>query len=193
MKSPIYWHPKLYSIVIRIIEGKDFKRRYDRIKEEVKDFNVLDLGCADCYLSNLIKREKYYGIDINKKFIAYSKKKGIKAEVLDIRKNNIPPSECIILSNILHQVYPHHEEILKKCLKSSSKKVIIAEHLNHMASSKNHLISYLARILNDPGYRTVRKRLDKEELFEIYKKFNVSKLEVFGNISIAVFNKSNSK
>ena len=192
MISPIYWHPRIYSLIIRILEGRSFKKRHDIIIEEIKDLNVLDIGCADCYLSKFIKKDKYVGADVNKKFVSYSKKRGIKTIVLNVIKDELPRTECIVLSNILHQTYPYHEGVLKKSLNCSSKKVIVAEHLKHIASSKNRLISYIAMILNNSGQGVVKKRLSKEELFEVYKKFNVSKIKIFGNISIAVFDKSDN-
>ena len=67
MKSIIYRNPLIYKIVIKLIYGKGYTKRYKLIAEEVGDANVLDLCCGDCELAKYVKN--YRGADFNLVFI----------------------------------------------------------------------------------------------------------------------------
>tara|TARA_Y100000310_G_C20698261_1_gene827259 strand:+ start:4983 stop:5519 length:537 start_codon:yes stop_codon:yes gene_type:complete len=162
-------------------------KRYEHIAREVEGLSVLDVGCGDCYLANYLPKNKYQGIDINRAFLGSARKKGLKVKYVDVIKQEIPEAECIIISGILHQLYPHHEEVLKKALKVTTKKLIICEPTTHLASSNNIFLKKIARMINNPGYGSPKKRLSKNELFELYKNYNVDKLYEVGRDSIAIF------
>ena len=194
MKGIMYWHPKLYAFTMKLLYGtKMYYKRYEYIAREVDGLSVLDVGCGDCYLANYIPKERYKGIDINSAFLKSARKKGLHVNYLDVKKQDIPETECIIISGILHQLYPHHEEVLKKALESTTKKLIICEPTTHLASSKNPYLKKIARMINNPGYGSPKKRLSKKELFELYKNYNVTKLFEVGRDSFAIFKGNNER
>jgi trans-aconitate methyltransferase len=189
MKGFMYWHPKLYGFTMKLLYGKkEHYRRYDCMAKECKGMSVLDIGCADCHLAEYFPKDKYLGIDINKEFIKSAREKGINVKKIDAKKQKLPKAECIMISAILHQVYPHHEELIKKALNSATKRVVICEPITHLASSKNSFMAKIARMINNPGYGSPKKRLNKQELFAVYKKYNASKVYEIGRDSIAIFN-----
>jgi len=189
MKGFMYWHPKLYSITMRLLYGKEmYDKRYEYMAKECNGMSVLDVGCADCHLADYLPRDKYAGLDINKNFIKNAIKRGINAKRLDVIKEELPSAECIMISGILHQLYPHHEILIKKALDKASKRVVICEPTTHIACSKNPFIAKIARMINDPGYGSPKERLNKEQLFAMYKKYRAEKRYEIGRDSFAVFN-----
>lgn len=189
MRSPIYWHPALYTFVMKMLCKEDFENKYEFLGKEIGDLRVLDIGCGDCYLSRYVMKEHYSGLDINKVFVRSAQKKGLAVETFDLRYDPIPEADVIVLSNVLHQLYPGHEEILLRIIRSARKKAIICEPVHHIASSKNRLIAWLARKMNDPGYGSPAERLSKEELLALFEKYHVSRVKIVGREAIAVFEK----
>lgn len=174
---------------MKILCDEGFEKKYDHLKKEIADFKVLDIGCGDCYLSRYVPKEQYAGLDINKTFVLAARKRGLDARVFDLRYEPIPEADVIVLSNVLHQLYPEHELILERVIKSARKKAIICEPVHHIASSKNRFVSWFARKMNDPGYGSPVKRLSKEELIALFEKYQVTKVEIAGREAIAVFEK----
>jgi trans-aconitate methyltransferase len=189
MRSPIYWHPAVYTFVMKLLCRAGLENKYDFLKKEIADLKVLDIGCGDCYLSRSVPKEHYSGLDINKTFVLSAQKKGLDVKIFDLRYDSVPEADVIVLSNVLHQLYPGHEEILQRILRSAQKKAVICEPMHHIASSKNSFIAWFARNMNDPGYGSPVKRLSKEELFALFEKYNVTKVDIIGREAIAVFEK----
>lgn len=190
----MYWHPKLYGITMEFLHGKKkYDERYEYMAKECKGLSILDVGCADCHLADYFPKDNYMGIDINKEFIKSARKRGVNAKMIDVRKQDLPKAECIIVSAILHQVYPHHEDLIKKALEKATKKVVICEPTTHIAMSKNPIIAKIARMINNPGYGSPKKRLNKQELFALYKKYNVERIYEVGRDSFAIFDVKRSK
>lgn len=189
MRSPIYWNPFIYTVVMKILCGDGFECKYEYLKKEIGDRTVLDIGCGDCYLARYVKKENYFGLDINETFVLSAQRRGLKVKRFDLRSDSIPRADVIVLSNVLHQLYPRHEEILRRIIDSASQKVIVCEAAEHIASSKNRLVAWFARIMNDPGYGSPLKRLTKQELFELFRDHGVTSIEIIGRESIAIFEK----
>lgn len=69
---------------------------------------VLDIGCNDGQLNNFLRNCKYYGIDINPRFIKQLSKRGIKAKKADLNKDSLPFNkekfDFIFLLDVLEHV-----------------------------------------------------------------------------------------
>jgi trans-aconitate methyltransferase len=189
MKSPIYWHPKIYNLVMKSLEGASYNNKFEFLSNEIGKASLLDIGCGDCEMFKAVKnKEKYFGVDMNSAFIKHAHKKGIKAKKLDILKQPLPEGfDVILFSGILHQLVPHHESLITQALEKAEKKVIICEAETHLASSKNFITRKIANFLNNPGRNLPEKRLSKQELYDFYKKLHVHTLEKIGRNSIAIF------
>ncbi len=186
MNSPIYWHPKIYEIVTKILYNKNYVKRYKEIGKEAKDLEVLDLCCGDCKLSNFIRN--YRGIDFNKNFVEAINKKNINIELRDISSQNIPKSECIIMQGSLYQFIPNHEKIIKRILNESIKKAIISEPYINMASSKNRILAFIGKLFTKTS-KMHEKRFTKKELIVLFKKYEANKIIDLGRDIMAVFEK----
>ncbi len=171
MISPVYWHPTIYQLFLRIIFGRQFKKRYQEVANLIpKGSRVVDICCGDCTTYRLFlkkKNVKYLGLDINPFFVRWLEKKRIPIRLFDVFRDEIPPAEYVIMLGSLYQFIPHHKKIMDKMLKAATKKVIITERIQgSFSSSSNPLISYVAKRLANPGtghamYRFNEKKLTK--------------------------------
>lgn len=190
MKGLPYWHPFLYKIAMKFLNRQYYRKKYMELKKEINNMSVLDIGCADCELSNYTDKDKYFGVDINEIFVNFAKKKGLNVELCDIKKKkNFLKVDCIVFSEVLHQLYPFHEDVLKRAINTVKEKVIIVEPLKHVATSKNNLLSYFGKFMNNPGHNAKVKPFKKDELFDLYKKYKFNRIKIIGRDSFAVFEK----
>jgi len=189
MRSPVYWHPITYKLIMRLIYGKHYIPFYEKIAEEIGKMDVLDICCGDCYIVHFLSGNKYTGYEINPAFVKNAKKKGLNVELVDITNSSFPETECILIARALYQLYPDHEKIIARALKSAKRRLIIAESAVNFASSKNPIISSIARRSTNPGIRSSNKRFDMNELKELFKKYGANKIEFLGRDLIGVFEK----
>jgi trans-aconitate methyltransferase len=121
MKGIIYWNVYFYKFIIYLIYKRNYRRRDEIISEQTDDLKVLDLCCGYGSLSRYIK--KYRGIDFNKPFVNYARKKGLDVSFGDIAKIDLPEEECIILQASLYHFIPEHKNLIEKIIKKAEKKL----------------------------------------------------------------------
>jgi len=189
MRSPIYWNPILYNLLMRVIYGRDFQKRYKMVSDVIGSLSVLDVCCGDCFLANYIDHRRYCGIDINSAFVAHGKKKGLRVSLLDVVKDDWPSTECVVIFASLYQFIPDHEKILNKAFQAAQKKVIISEPIYNLADSKNSLVAWIAHHSTHPGTTSSKERFDRDSLRMLYQKYNAIKIIDAGRELIGVFDK----
>ena len=189
MRSIVYWHPFTYKLIMRLIYGKYYIPFYGKIANEIGKMELLDICCGDCYITHFLSGNKYLGYEIIPTFVKKARKKGINVELADIRNKPFPETECILIARALYQLYPYHEEIISKALKSAKKKLIIAESAINLASSRNPIISSIAKRSTNPGVHSSNKRFNPDELRELYEKFGAKRIEFLGRDFIGIFEK----
>lgn len=129
MKSIYFNFPRMYNAVVSIINGKYNKERYELISKEIgKNKIVFEPGCSTGLIKNQLDNScEYIGWDLNSKFIAYAKKKGLNVEVRDAFDfSHYPKCDVILIMDILHHVGQNHEKLIDEA-KKRSRKVIVAE------------------------------------------------------------------
>jgi SAM-dependent methyltransferase len=170
LKSPIYWHPFIYRTLIRGLYGRDFHERYEILASLIESGSTVVEACmGDGYLyQNYLRdaRVDYLGLDINEAFVAYARKRNIRAEVHDLRRDDIPAADFVIIQGSLHQFIPHHEELLERLRSSARKKLIVSEPVRNLISSDKPAVAAVARALGDPGVDT--KLRFNEETFAFF-------------------------
>ena len=152
--SLIYRSPTLYTLFMRFLYGRNYEARLRSVGEEIPDgVEVLDVCCGDCalYTRALRGRVSYTGIDINPSFLENARKRSIKVLPLDVRIDNLPRSDYVVMQASLYQFIPLHKQLVDKLLYSASRKVIISEPVRNLSDSSNPIISFIARYQANPG------------------------------------------
>lgn len=175
MKSPFYSSPALYQLLIRLLYRNFFNSRYEIIADLIpENSSVVDVCAGEAYLYTHFLRNKsiqYLGVDNSPYFVKWANDKKIPYKKLNVFKEKIPKGDYVIMMGSLFQFEQHEKEILQRMIQSASRKAIISEPINNVASSK---IGFLARIANrltvpfeaPAGYSG--KRFDHSRLSELF-------------------------
>lgn len=175
-----YWHPVTYRLLERILYGRSYRRHYEALSREIGNLRVLELCCGDCQIVDYLKGNVYRGIDINPRFVNYARRKGLSVSLQDVMVSEIPFDECILIHNSLYQFYPHHKQLIRKALESAKKKLIISEPVFNLTSSKNRIVSSIAKRATRVGDMSSAKRFNREEMEEIFKEHHATTIQFLG-------------
>jgi hypothetical protein len=192
MKGLIYHSSILYRLMMQCIYGRDFVRRYSLVADNIdKHWSVLDLCCGDCYITKFLDKDvRYEGRDFNDTFVRNAKAKGLAVEQCDLKKNvdEVKRFDCVIMMGSLHQFIPNEDAMVAAMKRIATKRVIISEPVKNIVVSHNRLVSFIARLLSNPGDETITsiKRLSLEEVTDIYKRNGASRMIDAGKDLIGV-------
>ena len=185
-----YWHPVTYRFIEKVLYGKSYRRHYEALSREIGDLSLLELCCGDCQVVDYLKGNAYQGLDINQRFVNHARKRGLKVFLQDVMVSEIPDAQCILIHNSLYQFYPRHEKLILKALESTQKKLIISEPVINLASSKNKVVSFVAKRVTRVGEDSSSKRFNRREMEEIFNKFHADRIEFLGRNLMGVISKS---
>ncbi len=175
MKSPIYWSPRLYTLAMKQLYGKQYEERFSVIAELIPDHSSVTevcMGASELFLNHLSEKDiSYTGLDLNSAFVKHAVKKGINARRHDLRMDPVPPADFVIIQDSLYQFIPHEKNILRKLLEASGKMLIVCEPVVNRAQSANPLISFIAKRAADPGTGRMSKRFNEGSLMNCFKSF----------------------
>ncbi len=193
MKGIIYQSSILYRLMMQFIYGKDFIGRYKSVAQNIdKGWSVLDLCCGDCYITRFLDKSiSYEGMDFNDTFVRNAKAKGLVVEQCDLKKDFNPRRkfDCVIMMGSLHQFIPNEDKIVETMKGIATKRVIISEPVKNIVTSNNKIISFLARLISNPGDETVEsiKRLTLKDVKDIYERHGVTRTIDAGKDFIGIF------
>lgn len=175
MKSPIYWHPSIYNLLMKFLYGKYFEARYRAIAELIPDnASVTEVCAGDGYLFRKYlskKNIKYIGLDINSAFVKYAQQNNIPFIKHDLFTDEVPSSDYVIIQGSLCQFIPKHEFVVKKLLAAAKNVLLIAEPIRNLSSSDNQLISFIAKYSANPGGNHAVHRFNKDTLIDFFQQF----------------------
>ena len=139
-KSLMYRSGWLYNAVTRRLYDQD--KKFLTIAKLIGGGpqKVLDLPCGTGYLMRFLHPLiEYEGVDLNQRFLKRIKKKELRKrniklkkivlthkDVFDFRDYEGKKLDVIVLSDILHHVYPKHKDLIN-IAKANAQKVIICE------------------------------------------------------------------
>jgi len=179
MRTILYKYPSLYKLSMKILYGKEYFKRFEKIAEFIEpDSNVLDLCAGDCSVYEYALRKKnvsYTAVDISPEFINYAKKLGVKTIIQDVRTFDIPKTDVILLLDSIYQFPEKFSEILEQA-KKKSKLLIVLEPVENMANSSSRFIRFISSRLTDFGEGELTFRFTKNSLIKIWKDLNVSEI-----------------
>lgn len=185
-----YWHPVTYRFIEKVLYGRNYRRHYEALSREIGDLSLLELCCGDCQIVDYLQGNTYQGLDINQRFVDHARKKGLRVSLQDVTVAEIPETECILIHNSLYQFFPHHERLIRRAFESTQKKLIISEPVINLASSKNKVVSFIAKRVTRAGEGTSSKRFNRKEMEDIFDKHHADKIKFLGRNVMGVILKS---
>ena len=192
MRSILYWHPYIYKFLMKLRFKKYFNERYEAINELIPaGSSVVDVCCGDSFLYSFLKNKKieYLGLDFNPSFIKNSIKQGINVKLFNIYEDPIPPADFVVIQASLYQFIPNHQKLLHKLYNSANKYLIITETIDSYGSSNNKFISFVGKILNNPGDGIKKERftyLTFKKAIEPFKNKIENEISICGDLDILV-------
>jgi len=184
MRSVLYWHPYIYSFLVRLMYRKHYTKRYEAITSLIdSNSSVLDVCCGDSKLYFYLrgKNVDYLGLDLNPTFVRVSKRSGIQARMFDLYKDVPPKKDFVVIQASLYQFIPDHNEILQKLFSAAKRYLIVAEPIRSYAQSKWKVVSLLGKLLNNPAGDGIYKvqRFNLDTLKETMRPFEKNIVEEF--------------
>jgi len=156
---------------MRLLYGRHYRSRYFALAELIPaGASVLDLCCGPGLLyTRYLKHKsiKYVGMDVNRKFIDELTSHGGEGTVADLRSNEpLPKADYVVMQASLYHFLPDASPIVQRMLEAARERVIIAEPIQNLTSSRNPLVALAGRFLTNPGsgdqpHRFTESRLDQ--------------------------------
>ena len=156
-------NPYIYKSIQKIMSGTSLRKKIIKANIKKKNSNVLDIGCGPAEIIEHIPNCNYYGYDIDKRSIAYAKKKYKsknyhffckKFENKEIKK--LPKFDFVILFGILHHLNNEQaKNILSLCKKKMKRNSTLLTEDPVIINNQNSIARFL--IIRDRG-KNVRKK-----------------------------------
>ena len=163
MKSLTYKFPFLYHYMLKIMHGKNLKKRYNFIADQIEENDfVLDLGCGTGLLADYLKGKRYKGMDINNDFIKFAESKGHNVVNSDIFEFDKYPSsvDVVVLVDMLHHITPKEVELMERLAEMDVKKIIVSEPVSTIQKKSFFyaVAKLIYRIIDDDGHNEMKMR-----------------------------------
>ncbi len=170
----IYKSRVLYELAMLGLYGRHYPARYRALADLIPArSSVLDLCCGPAVLYERYLRQKsvdYTGLDINETFVRGLKRRGVRAELWDLREGvPLPEADYVVMQASLYHFLPDPLPVLGRMLRAARERVIVAEPVRNLSCSGLPLLATLARSLTDPGVGGQRYRFTEGALDELMK------------------------
>ena len=154
--SLVYRSARGYELVMRILYGRHYGARLRAVADQVPPGrSVLELcpGPGALYERHLHDRVSVYtGADVNPGFVARLRRLGAEAIELDLTgPEPLPVADVVIMQASLYHFLPGAEIVLERMLAAARERVIIAEPIRNLSSSRVPSLAALGRRGTDPG------------------------------------------
>lgn len=181
--SLIYRSAAGYELLMRALYGRHYAARMRAVADQVPDGAlVLELCCGPgtLYLHHLRGRVSgYVGIDVNERFVARLRRRGVDARRLDLTTAPLPSADVVILQASLYHFLPDAGPMIDRMLAAARDRVIISEPVRNLASSNLPLVARLGRRAADPGVGGHAQRFTEESLEALMARYRERILRSF--------------
>ncbi|UFS99208.1 class I SAM-dependent methyltransferase [Nocardia huaxiensis] len=172
--SFIYRHGSIYELLMRGLYGRHYDARFRAIADLIPDeAEVLDLCCgpATLYTRHLRRKSvRYTGLDINEGFIAGLTAAGGRGQVWNLHgEQPLPAADYVLMQASLYHFLPDPEPVLDRMLAAARARVIIAEPVRNLTTSRNRVITRLGGRFTNPGDGEQPRRFTEETLDELFR------------------------
>lgn len=188
MTGPVYWHPLAYRFFMKLLYGAEFEARYLNVLSHIEPgWTVLDVCCGDCYLYHFLRdRNAYTGVDVNPRFVAWAEKSGIQTICFDVRQQDWPEVDCVVMLGSLYHFIPDQKVILKKGLKTAKKRFIVSEPIDNLAQ-RSAWLSRLSSVMINPGKSWSNERFTQETLTLAFQDSGCTRILENGRELVGIF------
>lgn len=198
MTSPIYFHPWIYECVMRILYWGNYQGRIREAADRIpRGISIADVCAGDCSLLRyglLNHNADYRAYDINPRFVRWAEKRGIYMQKIDIRKDEIPPADCVVMLSALYQFIPHERTIVDRLIHASKQMVILTEPVRNIAQNSNPLIRWGGQNFTRVGDNPCLYRFTEEQLSALLTECGFQSITPIarGRELLAVYSRSDS-
>jgi SAM-dependent methyltransferase len=162
----IYRSPTLYRLAMSVLDRERARRDRLVVDAVAAGSSVVDLCCGDASIAAplLGKSCSYVGLDVNERFVAAARKRGLDARVWDAATADVPEADVVCLLASLYQFVPDERRLLEQMLQSARELVVIAEPVRNWATSGSTFLRAVARRATQVNGRTFEHRLSEADL-----------------------------
>jgi len=179
--SLIYAHPMLYRVVMQLLYGRGYVARYRAISALVPDGAEVFEACAgDAHLYEHYLRPRgirYRAGEFNERFVAHARARGIEMHRFDLRQDEVPQADIVILHASLYQFMPEHRQVIERLLAAARHTLIVSEPIVNLATSRWALIRWIAKRSADPGSGDTPQRFDEASLDDFFRMHFADRIE----------------
>jgi SAM-dependent methyltransferase len=166
----VYRSARGYELLMRALYGRHYAARMSAVAEQVPaGASVLELCCGPgtLYMRHLRARAgDYIGVDVNERFVAALRRRGVDARRLDLADgaDPLPAADVAIMQASLYHFLPDATAIVDRMLVAARDRVIISEPVRNLATSDLPGVALLGRRAADPGVGAHAERFTEETL-----------------------------
>jgi hypothetical protein len=149
-ESLIYRSAWGYGLAMRVLYGRYYAARDAAVAAHVPDgASVLELCCgpARMYLRELRGRTRsYVGLDANAGFVERLRRLGVDARRADVATAELPTADVVVMQASLYHFLPAPQAaaMIERMLAAASDRVVVAEPVRNLASSRLGVVARLA-------------------------------------------------
>lgn len=182
--SLIYRSSSLYELAMLGLYGRHYPSRYRAIADLIPPgSSVLDLCCGPALLYHRYLRHKavdYTGLDVNAKFIGQLTRRGAGGQIWDLRTASpLPQADYVVMQGSLFHFLPDAAAVVDRMLRAARKRVIIAEPIRNVASSKVRLVALAGKLLTNPGVGKHSDRFNEASLDQLFSSYSSSVVQSY--------------
>ena len=153
--SLVYRSATGYELLMRTLYGRHYAARLSAVADQVRrGASVLELcpGPGALYERHLHERAgAYTGADVNAAFLDRLRRRGAGVLRLDVSSaRELPRADVVIMQASLYHFLPDAGAIVDRMLAAARERVIIAEPIRNLASSRLPLLALLGQRATDP-------------------------------------------
>jgi SAM-dependent methyltransferase len=175
--SLIYRSALGYELLMRVLYGRHYAARMRAVAEQVTPgASVLELCCGPGTLYRRHLRGRvagYIGLDVNPRFVAELRRRGVDARVVDLARDAapLPSADVALMQASLYHFLPQAHTIVERMLAAASSRVIVSEPVRNLTSSANPVIAALGRRSANPGIGGAERRFSEATLDELFARY----------------------
>jgi SAM-dependent methyltransferase len=172
--SLVYRSAAIYELVMLGLYGRHYPARYRALAEMIPaKASVLDVCCGPGILYDRYLRRKgvdYLGLDINPRFVARVRRRGGRAMLWDLHRDEpLPAADYVTMQASLYQFLPNAAPIVERLCRAARKRLIVAEPIRNLADSAWPWLARMAQRSTDPGLGSRPSRFTEATLDELFR------------------------